>query len=258
MTKEELLKFYETKISIALVYKEVPRRKRWIHNIMIAGVIVLISWPAMELAVSLDEPLDDLTKKMIWLAVLMAAFFTLIFLLFRMYYRNVAKAVKKSEKFSRFYVDESTIDYAAHGKWQQYKTVVKLDKEGYKTKADLSELYNQLGEWMKRERFSLVMYATLFAAIGVPVWSAYLSALFSIKLSFEVKTAIFVAFIIASLVLCAGIKEGSDLYYTVLTKYNRISDVRDVLGNALLRYNIILEEIQAKKIRRKKKKRIDS
>jgi hypothetical protein len=238
MTKEKLLAFYDSKLSFKrLVYKTIPFWKRAIQNLTLLFVFVLFALPSLELTIGLDKP-EVFWIKLIKLALAGCAGWAMVHLTLYLYGRNTAREVKRNKKFKHCYVSRTKVDWNKFKKWQRVKMFDRLEKWGFNSKAEIESLHRDLGDWMKRERFSLVSYAALFGAVGLPLWAAFLSSVFDkdvVTLDDRLLMLLLLTMII--IVVCAAVRMFNEIYNTSFSKHSRISDIRDLLEDIIMNYN---------------------
>lgn len=235
MTKDKLLNFYHDKISYRkLIYYQIPIWKRVLQNILLLLILVLLIWPSLELLVFLSRP-ELLLTKFLKLSIICCLGYSLTRLATYLHGRSVADQFSRTPTLKEFYIGPSKVDWIKFREWQRLKMSRKLEKWGYRAPQEIQVVSQYLAEWMKRERFWLITTTALYAAIGLPVWSAFLSAVFEKDtVSLEERSLLFLIFSFISVVLCFGIKMSSDIYNRLFSQYSKILEVRDLVEDVAI------------------------
>lgn len=235
MTKDKLLNFYHNKISHRkLIYDHIPIWKRVLQNILILLVVALLVWPSLEILIFSSRP-DFFFTKLLKLLTICCLGYCLTRLIIYLHEQSVAEQFKRTPRLKTFYIGPSKVDWVGFREWQRSKMSRKLKKWGYRTPRQIQMVDQHLGEWMKRERFWLIATAALYAAIGLPVWAAFLSSVFEKDtISFGERTLLFLIFSFISVVTCLGIKMSNDIYNQLFSQYSKILEVRDLVEDVAI------------------------
>lgn len=239
MTIEELMDFYEGKVSMSgLIYYQIPLWKRRLQNVVLFSVIGFLGWPSLELLLVLDQPQTFWIKCVKFLAVVIVGGI-MARLAIHLHARHFAEQVKRTPKLNQFYINRTKVDWRGFKNWQQKRMRKKLLKSGYATKSDIEFLYQHLSERMKRERFWFVSSAALFAAVGLPVWSAFLASIFDKHVTTLGGRMLLLFFLsILAVIFCWVLRMSSEIYSTSFSKYSRVSLLRALVGDLLINNNL--------------------
>lgn len=234
MIKEQLLKYYEENLRFGtVVYKKINPWIRALHGFLLCLPIAILAWPSLGITKT-PESFQEGWWNFLYYMFFVAGAALVLFPTARWMIRQSGRQLKKIKELKIFY-HESKIDYDGFKGWQQDKLYTKLDKEGFGDLREVETLYQQLGAWMQRERFALIGYITVMAALGLPVWSAYLSVLFSDDMETALdRMLMLIVLMVFTAAMCVVFRTLNDFYNSVFSKFDRVSELRDVVERIVL------------------------